>query len=120
MVRSRSDGSVRAAMTAAHALVTPSFAEGLPVVIMEAMACARPIIATYIAGIPELVRPGHEGWLVPAGDAGALAETMLVAAASDRETLCRLGASARGRVIQRHDIRDSARQLAALFSRSTD
>ncbi len=114
------ESGVRAAMTAAHALVTPSFAEGLPVVIMEAMACARPIIATYIAGIPELVRPGHEGWLVPAGDAGALAETMLVAAASDRETLCRLGASARGRVIQRHDIRDSARQLAALFSRSTD
>ena len=114
------ESGVRAAMTAAHALVTPSFAEGLPVVIMEAMACARPIIATYIAGIPELVRPGHEGWLVPAGDAGALAETMLVAAASDRETLCRLGASARARVIQRHDIRDSARQLAALFSRSTD
>ena len=73
----QNEAGVRAAMNAAHALVTPSFAEGLPVVIMEAMACARPIIATYIAGIPELVRPGHEGWLIPAGDADALAQTML-------------------------------------------
>lgn len=81
----QNEAGVRAAMNAAHALVTPSFAEGLPVVIMEAMACARPIIATYIAGIPELVRPGHEGWLIPAGDAEALAETMLAAAATDRK-----------------------------------
>ncbi|UFS64340.1 glycosyltransferase [Paracoccus denitrificans] len=113
------EAGVRAAMDAAHALVTPSFAEGLPVVIMEAMACARPVIATYIAGIPELVRPGQEGWLVPAGDAGALAETMLQASETDHETLERMGASARARVGERHDIRESARRLAALFSRST-
>lgn len=114
------ESGVRAAMGAAHALVTPSFAEGLPVVIMEAMACARPIIATYIAGIPELVRPGHEGWLVPAGDAGALAQTMLQAAETPPETLAAMGASARARVTARHDIQKSARRLAALFSRSTD
>ena len=113
------EAGVRAAMNAAHALVTPSFAEGLPVVIMEAMACARPIIATYIAGIPELVRPGHEGWLVPAGDADALAATMLDAAATTAETLAAMGASARNRVSARHDIEESARRLAALFSRST-
>ncbi len=113
------EAGVRTAMNAAHALVTPSFAEGLPVVIMEAMACARPIIATYIAGIPELVRPGQEGWLVPAGDAAGLAECMLTAAATDPETLAQMGASAQARVIARHDIRNSARQLVALFSRST-
>ncbi|MFC3570682.1 glycosyltransferase [Paracoccus simplex] len=113
------EAGVRAAMNAAHALVTPSFAEGLPVVIMEAMACARPVIATYIAGIPELIRPGQEGWLVPAGDAEALAETMLHAAEAGRDTLERMGASARARVTERHDIRESARRLAALFSRST-
>lgn len=113
------ESGVRAAMNAAHALVTPSFAEGLPVVIMEAMACARPIIATYIAGIPELVRPGQEGWLIPAGDADALAETMLIAAATDAETLARMGSSARARVIERHDIRVSAQKLKALFSRAT-
>ena len=58
----------------ARALVLPSFAEGLPVVIMEAMALRRPVISTYVAGIPELVRPGENGWLVPAGDVEALAE----------------------------------------------
>lgn len=113
------ESGVRAAMNAAHALVTPSFAEGLPVVIMEAMACARPVIATYIAGIPELVRPGQEGWLVPAGDAGALAETMLQAAETAPETLAGMGASARARVTARHDIHQSARRLAASFSRAT-
>ena len=50
----------------------PSFAEGLPVVLMEAMALRRPVISTYIAGIPELVIPGEHGWLVPAGDVEAL------------------------------------------------
>ncbi len=113
------EAGVRAAMDAAHALVTPSFAEGLPVVIMEAMACARPVIATYIAGIPELVRPGLEGWLVPAGDAAALAETMLQAAETAPEALAAMGARARARVTERHDIRESARRLAALFSRAT-
>ena len=112
------ESGVRAALDSAHALVTPSFAEGLPVVIMEAMACARPIIATYIAGIPELVRPGLEGWLIPAGDADALADTMLAAAATDPGTLARMGASARDRVTARHDIRVSAQRLKALFSRA--
>ncbi|RDD72366.1 glycosyltransferase [Paracoccus versutus] len=115
----RDEAGVRAAMDAAHALVTPSFAEGLPVVIMEAMACARPVIATYIAGIPELVRPGLEGWLVPAGDAAALAETMLQAAETAPDALAAMGARARARVMERHDIRESARRLAALFSRAT-
>lgn len=110
---------VRAAIDAAHVLVTPSFAEGLPVVIMEAMACARPVIATYIAGIPELVRPGQDGWLVPAGDAFALAQAMLQAAACSPATLAEMGAAARARVLERHDIRISAQQLAALFSRAT-
>lgn len=81
------EAGVRAAINAAHVLVTPSFAEGLPVVIMEAMACARPVIATYIAGIPELIRPGQEGWLVPAGDADALADTMLLAALTGHDQL---------------------------------
>ncbi|MDT1060384.1 glycosyltransferase [Paracoccus sp. CPCC 101403] len=110
---------VRAAVDSAHALVTPSFAEGLPVVIMEAMARARPIISTYIAGIPELVRSGQEGWLVPAGDASALADAMLDAAAASPETLERMGQSARARVAARHDIRDSARQLIELFTQAT-
>ncbi|WP_347268738.1 glycosyltransferase family 4 protein [Paracoccus sp. (in: a-proteobacteria)] len=111
------EAGVRSAIDAAHALVTPSFAEGLPVVIMEAMACARPVIATCIAGIPELLRPGSEGWLIPAGDAEALAAAMLQAAETEPAVLDRMGASARARVIARHDIAASARLLAELFNR---
>ena len=59
---------VREEILAARALVLPSFAEGLPVVLMEAMALRRPVISTYVAGIPELVISGEHGWLVPAGD----------------------------------------------------
>ena len=113
------EAGVRAAINAAHVLVTPSFAEGLPVVIMEAMACARPVIATYIAGIPELIRPGQEGWLVPAGDADALVDTMLLAALTGHDQLTRMGMAARDRVRARHDINESARRLVGLFSRAT-
>lgn len=112
----KDENGVRRAMDAAHALVLPSFAEGLPVVIMEAMASARPCIATYIAGIPELVRPGIDGWVVPAGDSNALAEAMLTVAATDADTLQRMGSGARKRVMTRHDITTSAQQLKALFS----
>jgi colanic acid/amylovoran biosynthesis glycosyltransferase len=64
------EAGVRAALAASHALILPSFAEGLPVVVMEAFADGRPVIATAIAGVPELVT-SKTGWLVPAGDARA-------------------------------------------------
>ena len=67
---------VQKEILAARALVLPSFTEGLPVVLMEAMALCRPVIATYVAGIPELVEFGRNGWLVPAGDAPALAAAL--------------------------------------------
>ena len=51
---------VREEIAASRALVLPSFAEGLPVVIMEALALGRPVIATYVAGVPELVAPSCE------------------------------------------------------------
>jgi colanic acid/amylovoran biosynthesis glycosyltransferase len=67
---------VRNEILAARALVLPSFAEGLPVVIMEAMALRRPVLTTYIAGIPELVRSGENGWLFPAGSMEALEQAV--------------------------------------------
>ena len=63
---------VRNEILAARALVLPSFSEGLPVVIMEAMALRRPVISTFVGGIPELVHSGEHGWLVPAGDVDGL------------------------------------------------
>jgi glycosyltransferase involved in cell wall biosynthesis len=100
---------------ASRALVLPSFAEGLPVVIMEAMALRRPVISTYIAGIPELVTSGEHGWLVPAGDSEALAEAMAACLDSPVDKLARMGESARARVLARHDVDKAAEQLAGLF-----
>lgn len=71
-----SSAQVRDEILAARALVLPSFAEGLPVVIMEAMALRRPVLTTFVAGIPELVRPGENGWLFPAGAVDELAAAM--------------------------------------------
>jgi len=74
-----SNSEVRQHILASRAMVLPSFAEGLPVVIMEALALGRPVISTYVAGIPELVEPGVCGWLVPPGSVEALAMAMRAA-----------------------------------------
>ncbi len=107
------EAGVRAALAAAQALVLPSSAEGLPVVAMEAMAAGRPVIGTWIAGVPELVTP-DTGWLVPAGDPDALAAAIrAMAAAPD---LPAMGQAARARVLARHDIDRAAARLALLFA----
>jgi len=106
---------VREEILAARALVLPSFAEGLPVVIMEAMALRRPVLTTYVAGIPELVRGGEHGWLVPAGDADALAGALEELLAAPPEALAAMGEAARAQVLQRHSIDVEAGKLARLF-----
>jgi colanic acid/amylovoran biosynthesis glycosyltransferase len=106
---------VRREMRAARALVVPSFAENLPVVMMEAMALHRPVIATMIAGIPELVVPGETGWLVPASAEEALAEAMAQCLDCPEEELDRLGRQGRARVERFHDVAREAGKLAALF-----
>jgi glycosyltransferase involved in cell wall biosynthesis len=109
---------VRDELLAARALVLPSFAEGLPVVIMEAMALRRPVITTYVAGIPELVRHGESGWLCPAGDLDALEAAMLACLGATPEERTRMGDAARVRVRARHDIDVEAARLGALFASS--
>lgn len=109
------EAGVRAALAASHALVMPSFAEGLPVVIMEAMAASRPVIATLIAGIPELVVAGETGWLVAAGDVDALADAMSGLAQTPLDQLEKMGKSGRTRALARHDATVEAAKLAALF-----
>jgi colanic acid/amylovoran biosynthesis glycosyltransferase len=110
---------VRQQMLSARALVLPSFAEGLPVAIMEAMALRRPVISTYVAGIPELVRPNEHGWLVPAGDVTALVEAMRACLNASPEFLTYMGQAARECVLARHDIEAAAAKLAALFRDTT-
>jgi len=110
-----SSAQVRDEILAARALVLPSFAEGLPVVIMEAMALRRPVISTFVAGIPELVDPGEHGWLVPAGDAQALANAMQSCLDATPETIARMGESARARALERHDVDMEVARLIDLF-----
>jgi len=106
---------VREEILAARAMVLPSFAEGLPVVIMEAMALRRPVLTTYVAGIPELVRHGENGWLFPAGAVEELADVLEDCLMQPDEVLQRMGEAAYQRVLQRHDIDTEAAKLAALF-----
>nr|WP_286207812.1 glycosyltransferase [Hephaestia sp. MAHUQ-44] len=110
----QSTDSVRREIEAARALVVPSFAEGLPVVIMEAFALGRPVIATAIAGIPELVDT-TTGWLVPTGSADALAEAMDEMLCADIGTLQAKTAHGRARVAAQHDVDASAATLATLL-----
>jgi colanic acid/amylovoran biosynthesis glycosyltransferase len=107
--------TVRREMLNARALVLPSFAEGLPVVIMEAMAVGRPVVTTRIAGIPELVREGVDGWLVPPGDIALLKQAMLQCLQASPERLLEMGRAANERVRQRHNADAEAAKLKALF-----
>jgi len=109
---------LRDELLAARALVLPSFAEGLPMVIMEAMALRRPVLTTYLAGIPELVRHGVDGWLFPAGSVDALAAAMEDCLARPSEALRTMGEAARARVLERHSVDVQAARLAELFSQS--
>jgi glycosyltransferase involved in cell wall biosynthesis len=106
---------VAAEIQKARALVLASFAEGLPVVLMEAMALRRPVIATCVAGIPELVRSGQDGWLVPAGDITALAEAMQNCLTASAEHIRRMGETARERSLARHSVHTEAAKLHKLF-----
>lgn len=110
---------VRTEILAARALVVPSFAEGLPVVIMEAMALRRPVLATYVGGIPELVQHGKNGWLVPAGSIEVLADSMEDLLSMPSDELKRMGDTAHGDVVAHHSIETEAAKLAVLFQESS-
>lgn len=111
-----SGAQIRDSLVRSRALVLPSFAEGLPVVIMEALAMGRPIIGTQVAGIPELVAPAQTGWLIPPGNVYQLANAMAEALAASPDQLQRMGATGAAWVRQRHDVRTEAAKLALLFA----
>jgi colanic acid/amylovoran biosynthesis glycosyltransferase len=111
---------VREELLASRAMVLPSFAEGLPVVIMEAMALGRPVLTTYIAGIPELVKQKENGWLFSAGSIEELVlamESCLITPVSDLE---QMGKQARSRVLELHNVDREAAKLAALFRQAAE
>ncbi|ARR53660.1 colanic acid biosynthesis glycosyltransferase WcaL [Rhizorhabdus wittichii DC-6] len=111
----RSNAEVRRRIGETRALLLPSHAEGLPIVIMEAFALGRPVIATRIAGIPELVDE-RCGWLVEPGDGAGLAAAIGAAMDAGEADLAAMGAEARRRVAARHDLDRIAPELIGLFA----
>jgi glycosyltransferase involved in cell wall biosynthesis len=96
-----SAGQVRGLLSRALALVVPSIYEGMPLVILEAMASGLPVIASRVSGIPEVVVDGETGWLVPCEDPVALGDA-LGAVAGDRAEAARRGEAGRRRIEARY------------------
>ena len=107
-----SSAQVREEILASRAMVLPSFAEGLPVVIMEAMSLHRPVLTTAVAGIPELVRHEECGWLFAAGSIEELADAISSCLATPADQLATMGQAAHARVLQRHSIDTEVSKLA--------
>lgn len=95
---------------AADIFVLPSFAEGLPVVLMEAMAMEIPCITTAITGVPELISHGEDGWLVAASDGLGLAAAILQLA-GDAGLRQRLGQAGRRKVLADYDLHKNVQHL---------
>jgi colanic acid/amylovoran biosynthesis glycosyltransferase len=88
--------------------------EGIPVVLMEAMACGVPVVASRLSGIPELVEDGVSGLLIPPGDAAALADA-LRRLNDDPSLRRRLGSAGREKVLEEFDVRRNAAELVRRF-----
>jgi glycosyltransferase involved in cell wall biosynthesis len=108
---------VQAHLLQARAMVLPSFAEGLPVVIMEALGLGRPVVTTYVAGIPELVVDGECGWVLTPGDTAQLRDAMRAALTAPRQELERMGRVGAARVAEMHDATQEGQKIAGLFQR---
>ncbi len=115
--------AVAAELAAADVLAAPSVPtkggkrEGIPVVLMEAMASGLPVVASRLSGIPELVTDGVSGLLVSPGDADAFAKA-LATLATDPALRARLGAAGRETVMREFDVDRNAATLADRIRRS--
>lgn len=107
----KGQGEVAAIMAQSDALVLPSFAEGVPVVLMEAMAARLPVVVSRVAGVPELVEDGVSGFLTPPGNPGPLADAILAALDADPA----MGEAGRAKVVAEFDSRIEAARLGRLF-----
>jgi glycosyltransferase involved in cell wall biosynthesis len=108
--------ATRALLGTADLFVLPSFAEGVPVALMEAMSMEIACISSYVAGIPELIESGEEGLLVPASseeDLTAAIESLV----TDPERRLRLAAAGRRKVLSTYDLSTNIGYLIQVFER---
>lgn len=113
------EAATLATIAAADMLVLPSFMEGLPVVLMEAMALGVPVIATRVAGIPELVRDGESGLLFDPADWAGLAEAVTTLAGNP-DLRARLAAAGRVAIDRAFTIDCAVAPLPLLLEGSRD
>ena len=111
----RSNAEVRQYLGESRALVMPSFAENLPVAMMEALAMGRPVLGTYIAGVPELIIENVNGFLVPAGNVKLTAGGIIRLLETPAGELTRLGQAGVARVRESHDANREAARMKSLF-----
>jgi len=107
-------GQVADLLAQSDMLVLPSFAEGLPVVYMEALASGIPVVASRVAGVQELVEDGVTGYAIPPGDVATLADRM-IRLMDDPAAARAMGAAGRKAVEAGFDIRHEGARLAELF-----
>lgn len=112
----KTQDELRPIYAAADAFVFSSFAEGIPVALMEAMAVSLPCVAPWVAGIPELIRDGFDGILTAPSDVDGMAEA--IRRLHDSPELCRaLGASARARIEEQYDLDRNIDELSRTLER---
>ena len=92
----------------------PSYYEGLPNAVMEAMACERPVVATKVGGIPEIVDDGFTGYLVHLHDIGRLVD-MIERLILDRALREKMGKRAREKIISHSSWKKNAEILTCIF-----
>jgi glycosyltransferase involved in cell wall biosynthesis len=101
-------------LAASDVVVLPSHHEGLPLVALEAMAAAKPVVATAVGALPSLLANGLHGRLTPAGDAAGLAET-IVELLADRAEQARLGAIGHDLVARDYNFETTLRRYARVY-----
>lgn len=117
----RPQDEVARLLPTAHCYTQPSIItasgkmEGIPVSLMEALSCALPVVATDLSGIPELVRPGETGTLVPPANAAALAEALAHVYAHP-EAAAEMAEAGRALVLREFDLRANVTHLAELLT----
>jgi glycosyltransferase involved in cell wall biosynthesis len=101
-------------------MLLPSFAEGLPMVLIESLALGRPVVSTYVGGVPELVEAGVSGWLVPAGSIAPLVDAMRAILTASPDVLAEMGRAGAEKVAGQHNLGQEVAKLSALFQRSVE
>lgn len=103
-------------LSQADVFVLPSYAEGLPMALLEAMGFGIPVVATNVGAIPEVVTEGKSGFIVRPGDIDALANR-IISLLMDVKMRRRMGADARATVERRYNIQRTAKELRSVYRR---